>query len=100
MSDGLVILIFVLCLLSEFALGMALGIYLMYGKGVKEIMATVEERLDAIYATVVKVGGELKKQIADLQALIGTITPEAQAKLDAIDASLKELDDLNPDVPA
>jgi DNA anti-recombination protein RmuC len=69
-------------------------------KEVREKMATVEERLDGILATVVKVGGELKKQIADLQALIGTVTPEVQAKLDAIDASLKELDDLNPDVPA
>jgi DNA anti-recombination protein RmuC len=68
-------------------------------KEVREKMATVEERLDGILATVVKVGGELKKQIADLQALIGTVTPEVQAKLDAIDASLKELDDLNPDVP-
>jgi hypothetical protein len=65
-----------------------------------KFMATVEEQLQVILDTVVKVSGEIKKQIADLQALIGTVTPEAQAKIDAINAGLKELDDLNPDVPA
>ena len=82
------IFIFVLCLLSEFALGMALGIYLMYRKGVKEIMATLDEILDVVRPLPTKVDGlkaildGIKQQLAD--ALAGTVTPEMQAKIDEI----------------
>ena len=99
MSDGLVIFIFVLCLLSEFALGMALGIYLMYRKGVKEIMSELGDALNAISAQLAKAKDEIIAKIAELEGAIGTIPADAQVILDALKAQAQALDDVVPDVP-
>ena len=71
-----------------------------------EILMTTQAELgvkiDALTAKAVKIGLEvsaIKDLLAEAGGAGGTITPELMAKVDALDAQLTLVDDLNPDAP-
>jgi len=58
------------------------------------------QELAALQAQVDKANGEILQKIADLEAAIaaaGNVTPEVQAALDALKASVQSVDDIVPD---
>lgn len=56
-------------------------------------------QLTGLEDQLTKASTEIVNKIAELEHLIGTIPPEAQAKLDELKASAQALDDIVPDQP-
>jgi uncharacterized protein YoxC len=99
---SILILVFTICLLSEFLVGLILGLY-VFNPHVKEVIKKMSELGDAlagISTQLAKAKDEILAKIATLEGQIGTIPADAQANLDAVKAIAQALDDVVPDVPA
>lgn len=57
------------------------------------------EILGNLGTQLTKVSGEITKALEDARANAGDLTPELEAALTRIQASVQTLDDLNPDTP-
>lgn len=74
-------------------------------KLLKKIMGTQTElaqQLNAVTAQLAKIGTETAatlQKVADLETLLGTVTPEVQDALDKLKAQAKIVDDLVADAP-
>lgn len=62
-------------------------------------MANLNEQLDNVNAKLEEAATEIPALIAELREAIGTVSPEAQAKLDAIAAKAQALADIKVDEP-
>lgn len=60
-------------------------------------MADLNQQLDELNTTLNEAATEIPALIEELRAAIGTVSPEAQEKLDAITAKAKALADIVPD---
>lgn len=61
---------------------------------VEALFTTIGEDVDSAVSSLTGINGDvqsLKKQIADLQASAGTVTPEDQARIDKIEATVNGL---------
>jgi hypothetical protein len=99
-NDLMTITVLVICLLSELALGVCIGMNLKMRREVKEIMSELGDALNAISVQLAKAKDEILAKISALEGQIGTIPADAQANLDAVKAIAQALDDVVPDVPA
>ena len=106
MSGVYLFVITMLSLLSMYLLGWISYELLNTRREVKEIMATMQEMIDAINGVagqLVKAKDEILAKIQVLEdalANAGIVPAEAQVALDALKTAAQALDDVVPDVPA
>jgi hypothetical protein len=65
--------------------------------------AELVAQLDALKAQVDKSKAEIVAKVADLEAELanaGQVSPEVEARLNALKSAVQAVDDLNPDAPA
>lgn len=95
----------ILILIVAVLIGMAIEIYTgkqQTNKILERINTMADDlatQLSNIEDQLSKASTEIVNKINELQNLIGTIPPEAQAKLDEIKATAQALDDIVPDQP-
>lgn len=63
-------------------------------------MATIDERFDAVEGMLEEASTEIVTLIQELRDQLGTLTPEQEAKLAAIETSAKSLADIVPNASA
>lgn len=67
---------------------------------ITKLMATIDERFDAVEGMLEEASTEIVTLIQELRDQLGTLTPEQEAKLQAIEASAKGLADIVPNASA
>src|ERR1044072_5087516 len=61
--------------------------------GVKDALEAVQAQLDDAKSDILAKVAQLSEQVADLESHLGEVPADAAASLDAIKASIKELDE-------
>jgi hypothetical protein len=92
----------VISLFTLAAIGALAGVTWHYGSKIMATQAELAAQLIEITAQNEKARTEILAKVADLEAAIetaGSTTPEVDAALAALKASVQADDDLNPDAP-